>query len=267
MTPRQVRAALRRHFNAIGFVEEGSSFVCQTPQVTHAVEVNAVRRLPDTIQIHHRVASHATTALALTEEISSHGHNSPYPRIWSASSIDPTLVLEQVGAIYRSFQTRDDLAHFFSDRGHPEHGLIPPDAPVAIGLNSMSAAESSQALGRLAHELLGGDFSLVPRRADFELWASKQDIEGFRHCAYVDANQSSTLAVVVTFALPAPLIAGGLRTDAAVRMLMTTPKKVLFGHGRPILLPLSASQVSDLTEARAALAVHLADHPPHRLAR
>lgn len=267
MTPKQVRAALRSHFDGIGFVEQGSRFVAQAGELAHAVEVAAVRRLPGMIEIHHHVALSAQGTPLLSEEISSHGHNSPYPRIWAASSVDPLLVMQQVAAIFRAFQTKTDLAHFLSDRTHPELELSSKDTPETGALNSMSAAETSKALRRLAQEVMGEQFSLLPGGVGFDLWASRQEIQGFRHTAYVEANRSATLAAVVIFSLPAQLLAANLRAESAVRKLMTAPKKVLFGGGRPILLPLAASQDADYEDVRAALHEHVQHNPPHLLPR
>ena len=129
MTPRQVRAALRGRFSDAGFTEAGSAFICQTPDLMHRVEVAAVRRLAGSIQIHHSVAPTGPAPQpVLTEELASHGHDSPYPRLWSAASVDGGLVLAQVLAIRRSFQTAQDLAHYFSDRHHPGDAMSVPHA-------------------------------------------------------------------------------------------------------------------------------------------
>lgn len=202
-----------------------------------------------------------------TEEISSHGHHSPYPRIWAASSIDPGLVLQQVAAIFRAFQTRHDLVHFLSDRAHPALESCSTDTAETDAPNSLSEAETSRALRGLAQDLMGGQFSRVPAGLDFDLWASLQETEGFRHAAYLEANRSATLSALVIFSLPAQLLAGNLPADSAVRKLMMAPKQVLFGRGRPILLPLSASQGENAEEARAALAEHVQQNPPHVLPR
>jgi hypothetical protein len=265
MTPRQVRAALRRHFNGAGFVEEGPRFVCETPQLTHCVEVTAVRRLPGSIQFHHCVSLKGQAEPAMTEELASHGHHSPYPRIWSATSVDASLVLDQVLAICRSFQTRLDVAHFFSDRFRPdaEEGRIEVDPFGAP--NSLSAAESAQALKRIALELLKDDFSLIPRQGEFELWSSNQEVEGYRHCVYLEPNYSCTLAVLVTLALPAKVIASGIRHDNERRMLMAAPKRVFFSGGRPLLISTSAVSFDGHTQIRRALVDHLRQHPPHLL--
>lgn len=267
MTPRQVRAALRSHFNGIGFVEQGSRFVSRHGHLVHAVDVAAVRRLPDTVEIHHHVALSEQAPPLLTKEISSHGHNSLYPRIWAASSVEPSLVLQQVAAIFRAFRTKHDIAHFQSDRALPGHELCSTEVPAMSEPNSLSAAETSNALRKLAQEVMGNQFSMVSGGLGFDLWASRQESEGFRHYAYIEANQSATLANVVILSLPVHVLAGNLRADSAVRALMTAPKQVLFSRGRPVLIPLSAPQGSDCEEARAALAEHVRQNPPHLLPR
>lgn len=267
MSPRQVRAALRTHFSGLGFIEDRSHFVCQTAELQHTVEMTAVRRLPGTIQVHHEVSLAGQADPLLTEEISSHWHNSPYPRIWLASSIDPSLLLEQVAAICRAFQTRRDLAHFYSDRVRPGAEHLWLDASECNEPKSLSATESSRALRRLAEDVLSGAFTLVSKQADFDLWASARETEGFRHCAYLESNQTCTLAVVVTFSLPARVVAGGLRSEQGIRMMMVAPKRVLLSRGRPMLLPLSVSPWVDCKPARAALVEHLMQHPPHLLPR
>jgi len=267
MTPKQVRTALRSHFSSAGLVEQGSRFVSRLGELTHAVEVAAVRRLPGTIEIHHHMALSDKATPLLTEEISSHGHNSPYPRIWTASSVDPSLVLQQVGAILRAFRTQHDVAHFLSDREHQGHELCLTDTPATEKPNSLSSAQTSKALLELAREVMGEQFTQVPGGVGFNLWASRQETEGFRHAAYLEANHSATLADVVIFSIPAQVLAGSLRADSARRKLLTAPKQVLFSLGRPVLLPLSVSQNADYEEARAALAEHVRQNPPHLLPR
>jgi hypothetical protein len=267
MSPRQVRSALRAHFGGAGFVEEGPRFISQTEQLTHCVEVAAVRRLAGSIQIHHHVSLKGRGNPTLTEELASHGHHSPYPRIWSAGSVDAGLVLDQVSAICRSFQTRLDLAHFFSDRVRPGAEEGPIEADPFGTPNSLSAAESSQSLKRIARELLDEDFSLVPRQGDFELWASNQEVQGYRHCVYLETNYSCTLAVLVNFALPAMIIAGGITHERERRMLMVAPKQVLFRGSRPLLIPTSAVSFDGDGQIRSALIEHQAQNPPHLLPR
>ena len=142
-----------------------------------------------------------------------------------------------------------------------------PDALPPAQINSLSAAESSRVLQRLAREILGKDFSLVPREADFELWSKKREVEGYRHCVYLEPNYSSTLAIFVTFALPAKIIAGGLRNESALRLLMVTPKHVFFSSGRPLLLPMTTPLSNAYTQVRTELNEHLGLHPPHLLPR
>lgn len=267
MTPRQVRAALRNHFNGIGFVEQGSRFVSRSGALVHAVDVAAVRRLPGTVEVHHHVALTEQAPPLLTEEIASHGHQSPYPRIWTASAVDPSLVMQQVVAIVNAFQTAHDIAHFQSDRVQPDPAL-PSTALTAAGQpHSLSAAQTSKALQRWAQAVLGEQFSRVPASLGFELWASRQVSEGFQHAAYLEANTSATLAHVVIFSLPAQVLASKLRADSARRALMTAPKQVLFSQGRPVLLPLAAAQVCGGEDARAALVDYLGQNPPHGLLR
>ena len=267
MNPKKVRAALRKHFCDAGFVEDGPRFVRQSQELTHCVEVTAVRGLSGSIQIHHHVSLKEQTQPLLSEELASHGHHSTYPRIWSAASVDERLVLDQVTAICRSFQTRQDLVHFFYDRYQRSDGLGLPGALPPAPINSLSAAESARVLQRLAREMLNEDFSLVPREADLELWSHKGEVEGYRHCVYLEANYSSTLAVLVTFALPAKLIASGFGGESALRMLMVTPKKVFFSAGRPLLLPMTTPLSNAYRQVRTELNEHLGLHPPHLLSR
>ena len=268
MTPRQVRAALRGRFSDAGFTEAGSAFVCQTPDLMHRVEVAAVRRLAGSIQIHHSVAPTGPAQQpVLTEELASHGHDSPYPRLWSAASVDGGLVLAQVLAIRRSFQTAQDLAHYFSDRHHPGDAMSVPHALPPSAANSLSAAEASAVMQRLAREILSQGFSRVGSQDDFECWSADLEVEGFRHCVYLEANSSCTLAVLVGFALPTKVVEGGLRSESARRQLMVAPKRVVFSAGRPLLLPMSAAPFEARQQVRSALDDHLGQHPPHRLPR
>ena len=267
MNPKKVRAALRKHFGDAGFAEDGPRFVRQSQELTHCVEVTAVRGLTGSIQIHHHVSLKGQTRPLLSEELASHGHNSTFPRIWSAESVDERLVLDQVTAIYRSFQTRQDLVHFFSDRYQRSDELTLPDTLPPAPLNCLSAAESASVLQRLAREMLNEDFSLVPREAEFEIWWYKKEVDGYRHCVYLEPNYSSTLAVLVTFALPAQAIAGGLRSENARRRLMVTPKQIFFSDGRPLLLPISTPSPNAYFQVRTELNGLLQLHPPHLLPR
>jgi hypothetical protein len=175
--------------------------------------------------------------------------------------------LEQVTAIYRSFQTRQDIVHFFSDRYQHGDELGLPGALPPAPINSLSSAESSRVLQRLAREILNEDFSLVPREADFELWSHKREVEGYRHCVYLEPNYCSTLAVLVTFALPAKIIAGGFGGENALRRLMVTPKQVFFSSGRPLLWPMTTPPSNAYMQVRTDLNEHLERHPPHLLPR
>ena len=141
MTPKKVRATLRKHFCDAGFVEDGPRFSRQSQELTHCVEVTAVRGLSGSIQIHHHVSLTGQAQPLLSEELASHGHHSTFPRIWSAASVDERLVLEQVTAIYRSFQTRQDIVHFFSDRYQHGDELGLPGALPPAPINSLSSAE------------------------------------------------------------------------------------------------------------------------------
>jgi hypothetical protein len=141
-------------------------------------------------------------------------------------------------------------------------GALPPAL-----INSLSSAESSRVLQRLAREILNEDFSLVPREADFELWSHKREVEGYRHCVYLEPNYCSTLAVLVTFALPAKIIAGGFGGENALRRLMVTPKQVFFSSGRPLLWPMTTPPSNAYMQVRTDLNEHLERHPPHLLPR
>lgn len=265
MTPRHARTALRSHFRSAGFVEEGTRFVYQTPELQHSVEVTAVRRLSGFVELLHQVSAKGHAEMMLSEELASHGHNSPYPRIWSATSIDPSLVLDQVSAIIHTFQTLNDVAHFYSDRPHARTDATLGHAASPAKAHSLSAADACRELMRLAREILGQGFSLVRQNDEFELWVSNEEVEGFRHCAYVEANYSCTLAVVVYFALPAGVIARGFRHDDARRRLLIAPKRVFFDAGRPVLVSLSHSSPRDTAAIGAALLAQLQDHPPNLL--
>lgn len=271
MTPRQVRAALRGAFAAAGFAEEGSQFVAHTAELTHAVDVAAVRRLPGTVQIHHHVHLRGRAVPALTEELASHRLGTEYPVIWSAAAVDAGLLMAQVLAIHRVFRTRHDLAHHFADREppHPDAGLSDAGGGADGPASSLTAAQAAAILQRLARELLDGDFALVPSGDDYEIWASRQAIDGFHHCAYVEANTSATLATIVGFALPAAAIDDRLRHDDSRRQLFRAHRQVVFRDARPLLMPMTAAPLADADAAaiRAALAEHRAQNPPNGLPR
>ncbi len=164
-----------------------------------------------------------------------------------------------------AFRTVGDVAHFCSDQPH----LAPPwaqdDAAPSAKPASLSEAEASQALARLGREILGPCFALAPATESFDLWIGHAEVGGFRHGAYVEANVSSTLADVVTFALPSKVFSRGFRHDDARRALWRAPKRVFFDGGRPVLLPLTRGALIDTATLSAALAVHLASHPPNLL--
>ena len=245
----------------------GPRFVLETPEVVHNIDVSAVRRLQGCIQIHHEIALKRDGKVVLTQEIVSHGFQSSYPRIWSAGSVDPRLVLDQVTAICRSFGTERDIAHFLSDRSHPD--VLSDSAPPlhADPAGTLCASQAQQTVQQIARELLASRFSLVPRHEPFEVWYSHDEIEGYRHCAYVQANETCTLAHVEMFALPAAVLQTCFRNDDALRMLMTAPKSALLANDRPVLIPMVPGEAVDYAPLRKALRSHLDENPPHLLRR
>lgn len=263
MTPRQVRAALRPTFLAAGLREEGPRYVYETPEVLHSIEVTAVRRLAGCVQIHHQILLKPGREVVLTQEVESLGFQSAYPRIWSAECVDSQLVLEQVSAACGAFRTARDIAHFLSDRSHPDLRIEASHAGPQAPANTLCDSQAQQAVQRIARELLAPEFELVPRDEQFEVWSSNQEIEGYRHCAYVQANETCTLAHVEMFALSAAVVQGRFRSDDALRSLMTAPKSALFVAGRPALVPMTAGQAVDWAPIRRALLAHLSEHPPH----
>jgi hypothetical protein len=262
---RRVRTTLRAPLRDAGFVEEGTQFVHRTHELAHRIEVTAVRRISGFVQIDHHIGLAAEPNAWLTQELASHYLGSSYPTIWAEAAVDARLVLDQAVAIRVAFRTVDDVAHFCSDRPH----LAPPwaqgDASPSATPASLSEAETLQALARLGREILGRRFALAPPTESFDLWIGHAEVGGFRHGAYVEANVSSTLAVVVTFALPSKVFSRGFRHDDARRALWRAPKRVLFDGGRPVLLPLRRGALIDTTTLSAALDVHLASHPPNLL--
>ena len=267
MTPRQARTTLRDPFLAAGFHAVGSRFVHETPEVVHSVDVSAVRRLDGCIQIHHEIALKRNGKVVLTQEIVSHGFRSSFPRIWSDGSVDPRLVMEQVAVICRSFGNERDIAHFYSDRSHPdsEGGAAPP--PHAGPARTLCASQAQQAVQRIGRELLAPEFSRVPQHENFEIWCSKREVEGYRHCAYVQANHTCTLAHVEMFALPTAVVQTCFRNDDALRALMTAPKSALFASDRPVLIPMLPDPAPDYGPMREALLSHMDENPPHLLQR
>lgn len=104
-----------------------------------------------------------------------------------------------------------------------------------------------------------------PPTESFDLWAGRADVGGFRHGAYVQADLSCTMAVVMIFALPSKVFVRGFRHDDARRALWRAPKRVFCDAGRPVLLPLARSTPIDSATLSAALALQLASHPPNLL--
>lgn len=263
---RRVRTALRAALCDAGFAEEGTQFVHRTPELAHRVEVTAVRRIGGHVQIDHHVALAAEANAWLTQALASHHLGSSFPTLWAEASVDARLVLDQAVAIRTAFRTVGDVAHFCSDRPH----LAPPwalrgAAPGAALAASLSEAETSQALAQLGRGILGPCFALAPPTESFDLWIGHAEVGGFRHGAYLEANLSSTLAVVVTFALPSKVFSRGFRHDDARRALWRARKHVFFDRGRPVLLPLERGAPIDTATLSAALAVHLASRPPNLL--
>jgi hypothetical protein len=241
MTPRQVRSSLKGPLAALGFREQGSRFVCELPEVVHQIDVSAVRRLEGCIQIHHEVSTKEQPALSVVQEVASYGLGSAYPRIWASASVDGGLVLEQVSAVCRAFRTRSDLTHFIAD-----------------------AAQLTAPLGR---EILEHDFSRVPRFDAFALWSSNAETDGYRHLAYVQANETRTLAHIVVFALASSVVAGAFRGEGGMRMLMAATKSVLYEAGRPVLLPMHDDWSHRVEGVRTALLEYMRAHPPNKLER
>ena len=261
---RRVRTALRTPLRDAGFVEEGTQFVHRTPELAHRIEVTAVRRIAGFVQIDHHVALAAEPNAWLTQELASHRLGSSFPTIWAEAAVDARLVLDQAVAIRAAFRTVGDVAHFCSDRPHLAPTWALGDAAPSATSASLSEAETSQALARLGCEIFAPSFSLAPPTESFDLWIGHAEVGGFRHGAYVEANVSSTLAVVVTFALPSKVFSRGFRHDDARRALWRAPKRVFF-DGAPVLLPLTRGALIDTATLSAALAVHLASHPPNLL--
>jgi len=265
MTPAQVRPSLKAPLAGLGFRKDGSRFVCDLPELVHHVDVTAVRRLAGCVQIHHRVATKEQPPLSVEQEVASYGLGSAYPRIWSSAAVDGALVLEQVSAVCRVFRCRSDLAHFTSEGDSPSTEVGRPDATPIDRARALSRTEAARVLEQLATETLGQAFSRVPRFNRFALWSSHAETEGYRHLAYMDANETRTLAHVVLLALPSNVVAGSLRSDDGMRRLMTAPKSVLYSAGRPVLLPMQEGCSGSIASARAALPGYMSEHPPHRL--
>jgi hypothetical protein len=264
---RQARAALRSHFQSAGFAQAGSCFVHETAELRHSVELTAVRRISGFVQLMHQVSAKGQTQVLLSEEIASHGHGSPFPRIWSASSIDPCLLLDQVSAIVQAFQTLSDLAHFYSDRPNARPDASFDHTGSRNSAHSLCEEDTARILTRLGREIFGESFSLVTKGLEFELWVDKQEVGGFRHCVYLEPNFSCTLGIVVHLSLPAKLIARGFSHEDALRKLIAASKHILFDAGRPVLLPLLQASPSNIAAIHNALLVYLREHPPNLLPR
>lgn len=265
MTARRVRTALRAPLREAGFAEEGTQFVHRTAELQHRIEVAGVRRMAGFVQLHHHIALADEPNAWLTEELASHRLGSPYPRIWATASLDAGLVLDQALAIRDAFRTARDVAHFCSDRPHlAPLGALGPSVPAGSPA-SLSAAETSHALAKLGRDILGPTFHLAPRTETFELWIGNAEVGGFRSGAYLEANLSCTMAVVVTFALPSQVFSRGFRHDDARRRLWQAPKRVFFDAGRPLLLPLMRGAPIDTAALGAALTTQLASRPPNLL--
>ncbi len=267
MTPRQVRADLRGPLLAAGLHAVGARFVHETPELVHSLDVTAVRRLAGHVQIHHEIALKPDRRVVLTQEIVSHGFQSDFPRIWAAESVDPQLVTDQVSAICRSFGAARDVAHFFSDRSHLNLDIGATQESPAAPVHTLCASQAQQVLQRMAREILAPEFSLVPQHEPFEVWCSRLEMEGYRHCTYLQANETCTLAHLEMFSLPAATIENHFRSDDALRQLMTAPKSALRAHGRPVLIPMVPIQAVDHGPLRQALLLHMVENPPHRLPR
>ena len=171
-----------------------------------------MRRIAGFVQIDHRVGLADEPNAWLTQELASHRLGSSFPTIWAEAAVDARLVLDQAAAIRDAFRTVGDVAHFCSDRPH----LAPPwaqgDAAHSGTPASLSEAETSQTLARLGREILGPGFALAPPTETFGLRIARAEVGGFRHGAYVEANVSSTLAVIVIFALPSHVFSAASST-------------------------------------------------------
>jgi len=235
------------------------------PELAHQIDVMAVRRLQGCIQIHHQVSTKDEPKLTVEQEVASHGLDSAYPRIWSSASVNAGLVLEQVSAVCRTFRTRHDLAHFRAEEDSPSADADKSDATRGGRANTLSMSEAAQVIDHLAREILGHDFFCVPRFSKFALWAGNIETEGFRHLAYLQANETRTLAHIVLLALPSHAVASAFRSESGMRMLMVAPKSVLYAVGRPVLLPMHEDCSSHSANIRLALHEYMREHPPNRL--
>jgi hypothetical protein len=142
LTARIASAALRKTFLAAGFCEDGNRFVLETPELQHGVDVTGVCRLAGFVSIDHTICPKGSVQRILTEELASHHHGSPCPRIWASQSVDPGLVLEQSAAIVDAFQALDDVTHYDADRPDVRPEALVGHAPSAGPMRSLSAADN-----------------------------------------------------------------------------------------------------------------------------
>lgn len=270
MSAARIRSALAPALTPLGFVRRGSDLALQQSELEHVVSVFAVRRLTGFFEVIQSVferdgsLTRERDRQALVQDRIS-GFSAPYPDCWELSRFDPALALRQVSAIVGAFASLADVEHFLSDRADSVSAARPQSSASQRATNSLSHEQEQRALRHHSNAILLEHFVPVPRLGD-EMWAHREEVGGYRYCAYLRANETATFATVMYFAFASRDIEKGCKSAEVTRLLYGTPKHLLSASGQPILIPLSAGAVEHASVAEVLLKA-LAATPPNSLPR
>lgn len=270
MSAARIRSALLVALKPLGFSKRGSEIVLRQGGLEHTVSVFAARRLDGYFNLLHNIyaadssGSEVHGRLLVQETLL--GLREPYLGLWSAQSFDAGLAARQSARIAASFSTMQDVTNFYSDR--PENSgdfqqisiQSACDAPTP---NSLSKAQEEAALERVAQSIFASDFTRAPRLGP-DIWARGMAVGGFRHCAYLVANTTATFAYLLYFALAAPAIERGRKSDDVLGQLIAVRKRSPLADGQPMLIPMDAG-IGELAGVTSALLKELDLTPPNQL--
>jgi hypothetical protein len=278
MTPRQAQTALARTYAHAGFAPQGCLLLHRGPALVHAVQLHGLPRSPGLAHLTQRV--HVLTDGAdppeifeeyagLTADI--YSYESAYPNTWHLDRLNLEHALHQSRELLRAFQTPHDVAHFWQDRPRPPS----PQAHAASGANghtpanSLSQAQTSQALKDLSRRVLGAHFLPAPRLGA-DIWVSQQAVGGFHHAAYLQANDCATFAHLLCFTVSAPDLSRGTRDTTVHARMLRASKHILTQAGdtapsgqMPVLLPMLDWASTDTEAMSHALRAMLNNTPPN----
>lgn len=268
MTTARIRSALAPVLKTLGFARRGSEFVFRQLELEHAISVFSVRRLTGYFEVVHRVLEVTDDSPRATGHVPLiqariQGFMEPYLGLWASDKFDTALAAKQIAAVVSAFSSLEDVTHFYSDRPRA-HGIPTLKALAPVGVpNSFSVAEEERQLRHHSHAVLANQFTPVPRLGK-EMWVHRQEVGGYRYCAYLAATDTATFATLLYFPFASIDIEKGRKNDGVLRLLFGTPKRLLADGGQPVLIPLGADAFDHERVSEVLLRL-LAERPPNSL--